>query len=498
MSQHAGPIRGAFPELKLEKKTPKNARAVLIAAFQGEDGIELPGTSLLKPAALRETYESLLAVDATGKANEVTRIPAPKKAEFDSIIAVGLGSAEDLDAETLRRAAGCAARSISKLDEVATSLGDFGIAPTVEGLILGGYTFQGLRSKSGKDAEKPAAFTVIAEKSAREEFAAAKITAESVVIARDLVNTPANLLYPESYADFLTAQADEVGLEVEILDEKALQKQGFGGITAVGRGSARPPRLVRLSWSPTKAKKHVALVGKGITFDTGGISLKPGSGMWDMISDMGGSAAMAASIIAAAKLNLPVKITATLPLAENMPGDNATRPGDVITHYGGITSEVLNTDAEGRLVLADAIARASEDKPDYLIEAATLTGAQLVALGGRTAGVMGSEDFRDRMAGIGREVGENAWAMPLLEEHEESVKSASADIRNIDTKREGGMEYAGTYLKHFVGEGIEWAHIDVAGPSFNTTGAYGYTPKMGTGAPTRTVIAALREIAESK
>ncbi|ERS56525.1 leucyl aminopeptidase [Corynebacterium sp. KPL2850] len=498
MSQHAVPARGEFPELTLEKKAPKNTQALLIAAFEGEDGIELPGTSLLKSAELREAYESLIAVGATGKANEVTRIPAPKKAEADSVIAVGLGDAEDLDAETLRRAAGSAARSISKLEEVATSLGDFGIAPTVEGLILGGYKFKGLRSKPGKDSEQPAAFTVVAEKSAREELEAAKITAESVLIARDLVNTPSNLLYPESYADFLSAQAEEVGLDVEILDEKALKKQGFGGITAVGRGSARPPRLVRLSWSPKKAKKHVALVGKGITFDTGGISLKPGSGMWDMISDMGGSAAMAASIIAAAKLNLPVKITATLPLAENMPGDNATRPGDVITHYGGITSEVLNTDAEGRLVLADAIARASEDKPDFLIETATLTGAQMVALGGRTAGVMGSEDFRDRMASIGREVGENAWAMPLLEEHDESVKSASADIRNINAKREGGMEYAGTYLKHFVGEGIEWAHIDVAGPSFNTTGAYGYTPKMGTGVPTRTVIAALREIAESK
>ncbi|MER0081042.1 leucyl aminopeptidase [Corynebacterium sp. KPL2861] len=498
MSQHAVPARGEFPELTLEKKAPKNTQALLIAAFEGEDGIELPGTSLLKSAELREAYESLIAVGATGKANEVTRIPAPKKAEADSVIAVGLGDAEDLDAEALRRAAGSAARSISKLEEVATSLGDFGIAPTVEGLILGGYKFKGLRSKPGKDSEQPAAFTVVAEKSAREEFEAAKITAESVLIARDLVNTPSNLLYPESYADFLSAQAEEVGLDVEILDEKALKKQGFGGITAVGRGSARPPRLVRLSWSPKKAKKHVALVGKGITFDTGGISLKPGSGMWDMISDMGGSAAMAASIIAAAKLNLPVKITATLPLAENMPGDNATRPGDVITHYGGITSEVLNTDAEGRLVLADAIARASEDKPDFLIETATLTGAQMVALGGRTAGVMGSEDFRDRMASIGREVGENAWAMPLLEEHDESVKSASADIRNINAKREGGMEYAGTYLKHFVGEGIEWAHIDVAGPSFNTTGAYGYTPKMGTGVPTRTVIAALREIAESK
>ena len=216
-----------------------------------------------------------------------------------------------------------------------------------------------------------------------------------------------------------------------------------------------------------------------------------------MISDMGGSAAMAATIIAAAKLKLPVQITATLPLAENMPSANATRPGDVITHYGGLTSEVLNTDAEGRLVLSDAIARASEDKPDYLIETATLTGAQIVALGARTSGIMGSEVFRDRLAEIGREVGENAWAMPLLEEHDEEIKSQAADIRNINAKREGGMEFAGTYLKQFVGEGIEWAHIDIAGPSWNGSAPRGYTPKRATGVPVRTVVTALREIAEA-
>ncbi|WP_299137530.1 leucyl aminopeptidase [uncultured Corynebacterium sp.] len=495
MAQSDLPARGHFPQVKLGKKVPKKAEALLIAAFEGEGGLELPGTDLLGGAALRSTYEALVAVGASGKAGEVTRVPAPAKAGVASIIAVGLGDAEEVDDETLRRAAGQASRSITKVGTVATSLGDFGISPVVEGLILGGYKYSGLRSES---AAETTTYTVVAEKSAQQEFDSAKITAESVLIARDLVNTPSNLLYPETYAAFLSAQAAEVGLEVEVLDEKALEKQGFGGIMAVGRGSARPPRLVRLSWKSKKAKRHVALVGKGITFDTGGISLKPGAKMWDMISDMGGSAAMAASIIAAAKLNLKVGITATLPLAENMPGSDATRPGDVITHYGGITSEVLNTDAEGRLVLADAIARASEDNPDFLIETATLTGAQMVALGERTAGVMGSEEFRDRMAEIGREVGEKAWAMPLLEEHEESVKSASADIRNINAKREGGMEYAATYLQHFVGEGIEWAHIDVAGPSFNTTGAYGYTPKMGTGVPTRTVVAALREIAELK
>ncbi len=422
------------------------------------------------------------------------------------MVAVGLGDAESLSGETVRRAAGAAARAVAGTDNVVTSLGAFGLAEAVEGFILGSYTHRGVRSTEPQAKEKPAAQVTFVDselkpKDAEAVFTTARITAEAVLFARDLVNTTSNFLYPESYANAVARKATDAGLEVEILDEVDLEKQGFGGILSVGKGSARPPRLVRLTWAPKKVKKakkakHVALVGKGITFDTGGISLKPGNGMWDMISDMGGSAAVAATVIAAAKLDLPVNVTATIPMAENMPDGNATRPGDVITHYGGLTSEVLNTDAEGRLVLADAIARASEDNPDYLIETATLTGAQLVALGNRTSGVMGSEAFRDRIAEVGREVGENSWAMPLLEEHEEQIKSKTADIRNIHIAREGGMEFAATYLSKFVGEDIEWAHIDVAGPSWNGSGARGYTLPRATGVPTRTMIATLRHIAE--
>mgnify|MGYP002652867485 CR=1 FL=1 len=226
MAQNELPARGQFPKLKLGKKVPKKAEALLIAAFEGEGGLELPGTDLLGGAALRSTYEALVAVGASGKAGEVTRVPAPAKAGVASIIAVGLGDAEEVDDETLRRAAGQAARSITKVGAVATSLGDFGITPVVEGLILGGYKYSGLRSEP---STVPTTFTVVAEKSAQEEFENAKITAESVLLARDLVNTPSNLLYPESYAAFLSAQAAEAGLEVEVLDEKALEKQGFGG-----------------------------------------------------------------------------------------------------------------------------------------------------------------------------------------------------------------------------------------------------------------------------
>ena len=239
------------------------------------------------------------------------------------------------------------------------------------------------------------------------------------------------------------------------------------------------------------------MVGKGITFDTGGISLKPGAHMEDMISDMGGSAAQLASIVAAARLELAMPIDAWLPLAENMPSGSATRPGDVITHYGRLTSEILNTDAEGRLVLADAMARAAEDKPTYLIETATLTGAQMVALGTRTAGVMGTEELRDRIAENGRAVGEPAWSMPLLEEQEAQLKSPIADIRNTHNARTGGMLFAGLYLSKFSGEdnGTQWAHIDVAGPAFNTDSPFGYTPKRATGAPVRTIVETLTQLA---
>lgn len=503
------PVAGLTSEVEFATAAPAGADAFVVAVTKGEEGLELPGTALLDAAATREVFDALTAVGATGKAEEITKLPAPSKVDASYLVAVGLGDAEDLAEDTVRRAAGTAARAVKGADTVVTTLGDFGLGAAVEGFILGGYSHRGVRSTEAGEGERPAAkvlFLDSASKGAKGKNAKgaqavvdkARIIATETAFARNLVNTTSNFLYPESYADALVAKAGKLGLAVEVLEENELEAQGFGGILAVGKGSQRPPRLVRLTWEPKKLKKNaksVALVGKGITFDTGGISLKPGNGMWDMISDMGGSAAVAATVFAAAQLELPIKVTATLPLAENMPSGSATRPGDVIVHYGGLTSEVLNTDAEGRLVLADAIARASEDKPDYLIETATLTGAQIVALGNRTAGVMGTDEFRDRVAELGREVGENAWAMPLLAEHDEDIKSKTADIRNIHIGRDGGMEFAGTYLSQFVGEGIEWVHIDVAGPSWNGSGARGYTVPRSTGVPTRTMIAALEDIA---
>ncbi len=493
------PVRGRVAQLKLDKKLPKNIDAVIVAVFAGEeDSLELAGSELLdflfndsQQAAILTQLE---AVGAKGKKNEITRVPGVD--EVAPIIAVGLGKAEELDDETLRRATGTAALSLDGIENVATTIGDLGLEAAVTGFGLGSYSFKGLRKASDKkdDVEKPLAIHFIGGD--KEEFVAAQIIVESVILARDLVNTPSSHLYPESYAVIAANEAAKYGLQTEILDEKELTEQGFGGILAVGNGSSRKPRLLRLTWKARKASTSVALVGKGITFDTGGISLKPGANMDNMISDMGGSAAMIATIIAAARLNLKINITATIPMAENMPSGDAFRPGDVITHYGGITSEILNTDAEGRLVLADAMALASEDEPDYLIDAATLTGAQLVALGARTSGVMGTDNFRDSVAATGRTVGEQAWAMPLPEELDEEVKSPVADLRNVTNSRFAGMSAAGRYLQEFVGEGIQWAHVDIAGPAYNTSAPFGYTPKRATGQPVRTFVQVLSELAE--
>ncbi|AKK11502.1 leucyl aminopeptidase [Corynebacterium uterequi] len=487
------PAVGRYPAVTAVDAAPSGVGTILVGLFADEDCPELPASSLLSEDQTRQVYEDLAAVGAKGTHGELTRIPAPVSADAAVILAVGLGEAEDMDDERLRRAAGIAARSLRADESVATTLTDLGAEAVAEGLVLGGYSYPGIHGTAAPAQDKAGAASVALVGVAPESVAAALETSATVNFVRDLVNTPANLLYPESYAALVAEHAKKAGLEVEVLDEQQLAEQGFGGILAVGQGSARPPRLVRLTWTGSESGPFYALVGKGITFDTGGISLKPASKMENMISDMGGSAAVVGAALTAARLQLPIKLTATIALAENMPSGSATRPGDVVTHYGGVTTEVINTDAEGRLVLGDAMARACEDNPDFLIDTATLTGAQIVALGERTAGVMGTARFRDAVAAAGREVGEQAWAMPMLEEHEKELKSFIADIRNVHNSRSGGMEYAASYLSTFVAEGIEWAHVDVAGPSWNDAAPHGYTPKRATGAPMRTIVKVLRD-----
>jgi leucyl aminopeptidase len=488
---------------------------IVTGSVNGSDNDSSPkvvGGPFLEAEAIGEIEVGLRALGAKGGVEQVTRLHVPSL-PVGSVLAVGLGAARDVwPAEVIRRAAGVAARSLSGVEAVATTMTELHLEATIEGLILGSYRFTEFRS--AKTAPKDAALAKITALStasgAKKGAARATAIAVAVNTARDLVNTPPSHLFPAEFAKRAEALGEAAGLEVEVLDDKALAKAGFGGIVGVGKGSSRPPRLVRLAYRGGKGRKGakaggqersdsgiktVALVGKGITFDTGGISIKPAASMHHMTSDMGGAAAVIATVVLAARQQLPIDVIATVPMAENMPSSTAQRPGDVLTQYGGTTVEVLNTDAEGRLILADAIVRACEDKPDYLIETSTLTGAQTVALGARTPGVMGSDEFRDRVAALSQAEGENAWAMPLPEELKDDLKSAVADLANVSSQRFAGMLVAGVYLREFVADGVQWAHVDIAGPAYNTSGPWGYTPKGGTGVPARTMFAVLEDIA---
>ena len=457
----------------------------------------------LDAEATGEIEVAMKALGAKGGAEQVTRLAVPSL-PVASVLAVGLGKPRDQwPADTIRRAAGAAARALNGTESVITTLSELDLAATVEGLILGAYRFSDFRS--AKTAPKAAGLrdiTVLSTAHAQQterDAARARAIATAVATARDFVNTPPSHLFPAEFAKRAKVFGQAAGLEVEILTRKDLERDGYGGIIGVGQGSSRPPRLVRLIHRGAKGAdaKKVALVGKGITFDTGGISIKPAASMHHMTSDMAGAAAVVTTVALAAQLDLPIDVIATVPMAENMPSATAQRPGDVLTQYGGITVEVLNTDAEGRLILADAIVRACEDNPDYLIETSTLTGAQTVALGARVPGVMGSDEFRDRVARISQDVGENGWPMPLPEELKDDLKSTVADLANVSGSRLAGMLVAGTYLREFVADGVAWAHIDVAGPAYNTGGPWGYTPKGGTGVPTRTLFAVLEDIVAS-
>ncbi|WP_019853448.1 leucyl aminopeptidase, partial [Actinopolyspora mortivallis] len=469
----------------------------------GSDGPELAqGTNELAAAFDGNLTETLSLLGAKGKAEEVVRVPASGSIRANVLLAVGLGKRDtdgEIPAESVRRAAGVAARSLNGVSHAANTLSALDLSATVQGTVMGAYSYTRYKSQPGEDPVAKVDLLVADAKSdgAKSALKGATAIGEAVNTARDLINTPPNDLPPATMAERAAELGRAAGLEVETLDEDELRKHGYGGILGVGAGSSRPPRLVRLRHKGPKGARKVALVGKGVTFDTGGISLKPASGMEEMTSDMSGAAAVIATVVLAAKLNYPLDITATVPMAENMPSGTAYRPGDVLRMYGGRTVEVLNTDAEGRLILADAITRACEDEPEYLIEASTLTGAQLVALGKRTPGVMGSEQFRDRVAALSRATGEGGWAMPLPEELRGDLDSKLADLTNVTGQRWGGMLVAGHFLSEFVTGQTAWAHIDVAGPAYNSNSPWGYTPKGGTGVPVRTMAAALADIAEN-
>ncbi|GHB37682.1 putative cytosol aminopeptidase [Streptomyces cirratus] len=486
------------------------ADALVVGVAKGPKGpVVAAGAEAVDKAFDGKLAAVLDAMGASGAEGEVTKLPAPAGLKVPVVLAVGLGSVpeqdESYDEEALRRAAGSAARALhgAKKAAFALPLDDASAVTAVaEGALLGAYAFTAYqggedkvaknRAKNGGPKQPLAEVTLLGAKPRDKEHKAAAeratVVATEVNIARDLVNTPPNDLTPEAFAAVATATAKENGVKVQVLDEKALVKGGFGGIMGVGKGSENPPRLVKLSYTHPKAEKTLAFVGKGITYDSGGISLKPAGHNETMKCDMAGAAAVFASVVAAAKLGLQVNVTGWLALAENMPSGSATKPGDVLRMYSGKTVEVLNTDAEGRLVLGDALTRASEENPDAIVDVATLTGAMVLALGDRTFGIMANDDaFRTSIHEIAEEVGEAAWPMPLPEDLRKTMDSPTADIANMGVRMGGGL-VAGLFLQEFVGEGITWAHLDIAGPAFHEGAPYGYTPKGGTGSAVRTLV----------
>ncbi|HET9894255.1 MAG TPA: leucyl aminopeptidase [Streptosporangiaceae bacterium] len=479
-----------------------SADVLVIAVSEGPDGPVLASTVRAEgaddvDAALGGELISILTIlGATGKAEEITRVLSGGKLAAPVIAAIGLGKTSD--AEALRRGAGAAVRALAsgKASKIALVLpaSDPATAEAVAlGARLGSYHFGRYTGNHHKAPE----LTIVASGDVSGAVSRAQVIADAVNLVRDLVNTSPSHLYPETFAAEAGKVAGEAGLEIEVLDEKELVAGGYGGISGVGQGSAHPPRLVRLAYKHPEATKTVVLAGKGITFDSGGLSLKPPKGMETMKSDMSGAAAVLATLKAIAALRPAVNVVGYLPLAENMPGGLAQRPSDVITIFGGTTVEVLNTDAEGRLVLADALSRSGQDAPHLLVDVATLTGAQIIALGNLVGGIMANDDdVLHGVAASARKAGEAMWPMPLPEELRKGLDSKVADIANIAIERDGGMLVAGLFLREFVPDGVRWAHLDIAGPAFNSYEAFGYTPKGGTGVAVRTLIQITEDVAD--
>ncbi|TFB99305.1 leucyl aminopeptidase [Cryobacterium adonitolivorans] len=469
------------------------ADVLVVGAVQGKDG-----PTLFADPGFEEIALQFAAVAVTGMKDQVVRLAAVVGAAR-SIAVVGLGPV--VSPESLRYAAGSAVRQLTGSATVAFALplADADQAAAVlEGAALGGYSFTTYRKASLAATKLPAAdITVHTDQADEDASERAGIVAEAVSLVKDLVNMPPLDLYPESLADLAAAAAEGLPVTLTVWDEEQLVADGFGGIAGVGQGSTRPPRLVKVSYDPIQATTHLALVGKGITFDTGGLSLKPPASMVGMKYDMTGAATVLAVTLAAARLRLPVRLTAWLCIAENMPSGSAIRPNDVLTMRGGRTVEVLNTDAEGRLVLADGLVAAGEEKPDAIIDVATLTGAAIVALGTRYSAVLGDDDLVGQVLAASKAEGELAWPMPMPEELRALLNSDVADIANAKIGNTGGgMLLAAVFLNEFIpktGEGAEatpipWAHLDIAGSAQLVGGGLGFTAPGPTGVTVRTLL----------
>lgn len=453
------------------------------------------------PAVARKLVAALVETEACTKPGQFTVLPGSAFGASSKIVVVAIKAKSTH--EELRRAIANPVRALFGERKVAVLVPENLVDATAalaEGAELAAYAYTDFKVKTSSPKQQaPKSIALVTAEATnpilKQAFARAVAVSAAVNATRDLGNTPPGHLPPAALADYAKGLATKHGIAIEVLDEKALAKLGYGGILGVGQGSSRPPRLVRLAYRPKNAVAHVSFVGKGITFDTGGISIKPHLGMHEMKGDMLGAAAVINAIGAIAELKLPVAVTSYAAIAENMPGGKAQRPGDVVTAYGGRTVEVLNTDAEGRLVLMDALTRAQEDQPDLLIDVATLTGAQAIALGRRISAVLSpSGALAEQFLDAAKRSGESFWPLPLPAEYRPRLDSAVADIANI-AEPIGSTLYGGLFLQDFVAENQPWIHLDIAAPAFNSEGAYDYTPKGATGVAVRTLVTIAEDLA---
>jgi leucyl aminopeptidase len=466
------------------------ADAVAVVAFEKEEG---------QPAATAPVEELVQSGELKGKLLETALLHKPAGMKASKLLVVGGGKAANFGSSELRKVAGAAlrllkpkgARSIALALPVGFVLAGH-VSAAVEGAILGDYDPDRYKTEDKDDKKTVESFSVVvpeASPAAEQALATGRIVAESQNFTRDLVSEPANLLTPSVLAERAARMAAELGLECEVLDRERMRQLGMGALLGVAAGSEEPPALIVVRYRPGSAPEsgaHLGLIGKGITFDTGGISIKPSENMDKMKYDMAGGAAVLGAMRALAQLKPPVAVTALVPAVENMPGGRAQRPGDIVTTLSGKTVEVLNTDAEGRLILADAITYAKRLGCTHLVDAATLTGAIVVALGYVNVGVFSNDDaLREKLLAAAKSSGEKMWHMPLDDDYKEALKSVFADIPNVGN-RWGGAITAAMFLKEFVDQ-TPWVHLDIAGTAWLEE-SKPYLAKGPSGVPVRTLV----------
>ncbi|MCY3561848.1 MAG: leucyl aminopeptidase [bacterium] len=448
-------------------------------------------------------WELLRGLGFEGKAAQVQLVAGP---EGGPVAVVGLGPSAEVTPAVIRRSSASLARAARRYRWLASSLLD-AVADDIdipaaaqahaEGVALGSYSYDAF--KSDPEPNSLAKLTVIgAGGKVREALKLGSAVAGAVCFARDLVNEPGGSLTPEKLAAAARQMAtgadgsDGAELEIQVWERDEIVEAGLGGLLGVNRGSTQPPRFVEITWRPPEAEEgFLALVGKGITFDSGALSIKTATGMETMKMDMSGAAAVLGTMRVVKTLAPPIRVTGYIPVTDNMLGGDATRPGDILTIRNGKTVEVLNTDAEGRLILADALSLASEARPDAIVDLATLTGACMVALGTKVAGLMGNHDgWIGAVDAAADRAGERVWRLPLPADYRKQLDSPAADLKNIGD-RWGGTLTAGLFLQEFVAEGIPWAHLDIAGPAW-TDSVDGESAKGGTGFGVRLLVDLIR------